>query len=132
MSTKANLATAHKFLRALETFDSTGLPDLFTEDAEQVEWPNMLKPTGDRRGVEGLVADFERGKAILRSQRYDVSAELASDDMVMLEYTWTGVLSVAVGKLQPGDEMRAHCALAMEFKDGRIHRQRNYDCFEAF
>jgi hypothetical protein len=28
--------------------------------------------------------------------------------------------------------LRAHFALFLEFRDGRIVRQRNYDCFEAW
>jgi ketosteroid isomerase-like protein len=31
-----------------------------------------------------------------------------------------------------GGDMRAHFAVVLEIADGRIRRQRNYDCFDAF
>jgi ketosteroid isomerase-like protein len=31
-----------------------------------------------------------------------------------------------------GEELEAHFALFLEFRDGRIWRQRNYDCFQPF
>jgi hypothetical protein len=44
----------------------------------------------------------------------------------------TGSPGRCIGQLQPGQEMRAHFAVFLEFRDGRIRRQRNYDCFEPF
>jgi len=52
--------------------------------------------------------------------------------MLVLEVTWRGRLAVPVGSLKPGDEMRARFAVIFEFRDGRIFRQRNYDCFDPF
>jgi ketosteroid isomerase-like protein len=45
---------------------------------------------------------------------------------------WVGTLAVSLGAIPAGGEMRAHFAVFLEFRDGRIHRQRNYDCFEPF
>lgn len=36
------------------------------------------------------------------------------------------------GALAAGDEMRAHFAMFLDFEDGLIRGQRNYDCFEPF
>ncbi|QUS57558.1 nuclear transport factor 2 family protein [Pseudovibrio brasiliensis] len=132
MSANENLISAKRFLKALEEFDFDALKSFYTEDAEQTELPNQLKPKGDHRTVDQLVADFTRSKGILRKQSYRVSNELASDDRVMLEFIWEGELAVSIGSLSPGDTMRSHSAVCMDFKDGLIHRQRNYDCFEAF
>ena len=66
------------------------------------------------------------------SQRYDVQAAFATGDTVILEVIWAGRLSVPIGKLGVGDEMRARFAVFLEFADGKIRRQRNYDCFEPF
>ena len=49
-----------------------------------------------------------------------------------LEVLWVGVLKVPVGSLEAGAEMRAHFAVFLEFRDGLIYRQRNYDGFEPF
>ncbi len=45
---------------------------------------------------------------------------------------WVGILAVPVGQLNVGDEMRAHFGVFVTFRDGRIVRQRNYDCFDPF
>ncbi|MES0868614.1 nuclear transport factor 2 family protein [Pseudovibrio sp. SCP19] len=132
MSANENLISAKRFLKALEEFDFDALKGFYTEDAEQTELPNQLKPKGDHRTVDQLVADFSRSKGILRKQSYRVSNELASDDRVVLEFIWEGELAIAIGTLSPGDTMRSHSTVCMDFKDGLIHRQRNYDCFEAF
>jgi hypothetical protein len=51
---------------------------------------------------------------------------------VIIEAIWTGVLSIPVGKLAVGSEMKAYFAQFFEFKNGKITKQRNYDCFENF
>lgn len=52
--------------------------------------------------------------------------------MVALEVLWIGKLAVPLGNLQAGSEMRAHSAMFLEFRDGKIVDQRNYDCFEPW
>jgi ketosteroid isomerase-like protein len=51
---------------------------------------------------------------------------------VILEVVWAGTLAIPVGSLAAGDEMRAYFAVFIALRDGRIYRQRNYDCFEPF
>jgi hypothetical protein len=41
-------------------------------------------------------------------------------------------LAVPLGELAAGASMRAHFAMFFELEDGRIRRQRNYDCFEPW
>jgi ketosteroid isomerase-like protein len=44
----------------------------------------------------------------------------------------TGTVARGFGALQPGDTMRAHFAVFLEIRGGRIVSQRNYDCFDPF
>jgi hypothetical protein len=74
----------------------------------------------------------ERGRRVLRSERYEVRTALANGNEVALEVLWVGTLAVAIGSLAPGDEMRAHFGVFLTFRDGLITRQRNYDCFDPF
>jgi ketosteroid isomerase-like protein len=104
----------------------------YTPDVLQEEFPNRLVPTGARRDLAALREAGERGRKILRGQRYEVRAAYAVGDTVILEVLWVGTLAVPVGAIPAGGEMRAHFAVFLEFRDGRIHRQRNYDCFEPF
>ncbi len=74
----------------------------------------------------------ERGRRVLQGQRYEVRTAIANGPEVALEVLWVGILAVPVGKLKVGDEMRAHFGVFLTFRDGRIVRQRNYDCFDPF
>ena len=134
----ANLETARQFLAAIERSTSNRAgegpsPDEFLDpDVEQIEFPNRLVPHGATRGLSAMKDAGERGRKVLRAQRYEVRAAYAVKETVILEVLWEGTLAVPVGALAPGDEMRAHFAVFMEFRNGRIVRQRNYDCFEPF
>lgn len=104
----------------------------FTPDAEQIEYPNRLNPNGGKSDLETLLVRAEQGQKILRRQLYEVTSEVARGDCVAVEALWTGVLAVSVGSLQPGTELKAHFAMFFELENGRIRRQRNYDCFQPW
>jgi hypothetical protein len=89
-------------------------------------------PGGAVRNLDALREAASRGRAVLRSQRYEVQQAVAKGTSVALETMWAGVLAVPVGSLQPGDEMRAYFAMFLEFDGDKIIAQRNYDCFEPF
>jgi ketosteroid isomerase-like protein len=124
-----NLATARRYLAALEAFDLAAARDLFDPAIEQIEYPNLLKPKGDRRTAAALAADGEKGRRILSAQTFEVRNALAQDDRVALEVLWRGVLAVPLGPLAAGAEMTCHSAIFLDFRDGRIVGQRNFDCF---
>jgi ketosteroid isomerase-like protein len=48
------------------------------------------------------------------------------------EFQWSGTLAVPFETIPAGGVMRARFAVFLEFRDGRIIRQRNYDCFESW
>lgn len=132
----ANLESARRYLAAIEG-DSAGstsqsATEFFTSDVVQEEFPNRFVPAGARRGLAELQEAAARGRAVLRAQRYEVRAAYVVGDTVILEVLWAGTLAIPVGTLMAGQEMRAHFAVFLEFRDGRISHQRNYDCFEPF
>ena len=134
----ANLEAARRFLAAIEagTAAADADPDAalayYAPDARQVEFPNRFLPAGAERDLAALRAAAERGRGVLRAQRFEVRAAYAAGDAVILEVLWAGTLAVPVGALAPGDEMRAHFAVFLEFRGGRVWRHRTYDCFEPF
>ena len=135
----ANLETARRYLAAIEASTSPNANPsdadptaYFTPDVVQEELPNRLVPTGARRDLAAMREGAERGRRVLQGQRYEVQRAYAVGDVVILEVFWVGALAVPIGTLQPGQEMKAHFAVFLEFRDGRICRQRNYDCFEPF
>jgi ketosteroid isomerase-like protein len=128
-----SLARVKEYLAAIEA-GATGasLAVFFTPDVMQEEFPNRLVPGGARRDLAALLDAAERGQKVLRAQRYEILSALERGDTVALEVQWTGALAVPVGSLAAGGEMRARFAVFFELRDGKIARQRNYDCFEPF
>lgn len=128
-----NLVTARSYLRAIEQ-GATGeaLARFFTSDVVRELFPNRLAPQGGRSTLAEMLAAAEKGQQTLSSQRYEIRHEMESGNRVALEVLWIGTLAIPVGGLQPGDQMRAHFAVFLEFRDGRIAVQRNYDCFDPW
>jgi ketosteroid isomerase-like protein len=132
MST-TNLDTALRYLQALEGGASgEALAPFFHPEAVQREYPNSLNPKGQTRELQKMLADSERAKKLLASQRYAVRGSVALGDTVALEVDWTGTLAVPLRTLAAGTQLHAACGMFLTFKDGRIVSQRNYDCFEPF
>jgi ketosteroid isomerase-like protein len=128
-----NVATARRYLAAIEA-GATGeaLAAFLTPDVVQVELPNRLVPNGVRRDRAAILDGAIRGQQVMAAQRFEVVGVVASGDRVALEAVWTGTLRVPLGSLPAGGEMRAHFGVFLEFRDGRIAAQRNYDCFEPW
>jgi ketosteroid isomerase-like protein len=122
-----------RYLDAIET-GTTGdeLAAFFTPDVEQVEFPNRLVPGGAIRHLADILDAAVRGQAVLTSQRFDLHRVIEDGDVAAAEATWTGVLAIPLGSIPAGGEMRARFAMVFEFRDGRIARQHNYDCFDPF
>jgi ketosteroid isomerase-like protein len=129
----SNLALVREYLAALGAGEAgPSLRRFFTPDATQVEFPNRLNPGGGRSDLATLLERSLQGKRLLRSQEYRVISAIAGGGRVAVEADWTGTLAIPVAGLPAGGTMRAHFALFFELVEGRIHRQRNYDCFEPW
>jgi ketosteroid isomerase-like protein len=128
-----NLERARRYLAAIEGSTGHGRPGTFlARDICQIEYPNQFVPKGATRDLAAMAEAAERGRRVLQSQRYEVRTAVANGEEVALEVLWVGILAVAIGSLNIGDEMRANFAVFLTFRDGLIIRQRNYDCFEPF
>jgi ketosteroid isomerase-like protein len=128
-----NIDTAKRYLRAIE--DGVSFEDLasfFTSDVVQHEYPNQFVPQGAQRGIQQLREAAERGRRVVISQRYEIRNILASGDWVALEVNWIAIIAVLVGSIPAGGEMRANFGMFLQFRDGKIARQHNYDCFDPF
>ena len=128
-----NLDAARQYLAAIQR-GVTGdeLAQFFTPDIVQEELPNRVVPDGKRRKLAGILEGAERGQRVLAAQRFEIRTAVATNDRVVLEVLWVGTLAMAFGTIPAGGEMRAHSAMFLEFRDGKIAAQRNYDCFEPW
>lgn len=128
-----NLLAAREYLTAIQS-GATGdqLARFFAPDVMQQEFPNRLNPEGASRGLSEILEGAERGQKLLRSQRYEVIREVTSGENVALEVQWTGTLSIPFWGLPPGGVLRARFAVFLDYRDGKIVQQRNYDCFDPW
>jgi ketosteroid isomerase-like protein len=131
-SESQNLATARGYLEAIERGDPEEHLAFFAADVVQEEFHNRLVPQGATRDLAALREAAQRGRRVMAAQRYEVLNAVACGDQVALEVRWTGTLAIPFGSIPAGGEMRARFAVFLEFRDGKIIRQRNYDCFEPW
>ena len=127
------LTIATHYLRAIEA--DMPLEELclyYSEAVEQIEYPNRLIPQGTKRNLDDLKEGFLKGKQLLISQRYDVQKSYVTGNTVILETIWTAKIAIPFGQVPSGGEIKAYFAQFIEFEDGKIVRQRTYDCFEPF
>jgi ketosteroid isomerase-like protein len=133
ITTTDNLAIAHRYLEAVENgVEGKALAEFFTTDVVQEEFPNRLQPIGVHRDLNGILDEAKKGKKTLRAQKYEILNSIADGDNVALEILWSGYLAVPVDTLPADSEMRAHLSVWLEFRDGKICRQHNYDCFDPW
>jgi len=133
MSHAQNLETAKLYIARLSA--GTGPEELgpfFTSDFLQEEFPNRLLPNGVTRDLEAMKEARARGKALLKAESFEIVNALATDDQVAMELIWTGTIGQAAGPFVAGQVLRARFAIFLIFRDGRIARQRNYDCFDPW
>lgn len=131
MTQSENAELARRFVEAVER-GATGedLARFFHADVEQHELPNRLFAEGVRRDRAALLASAEKGRSVLRRQRYEILNVVASGGSVALEMRWEGELAVPLGTRVPGDMLRGQFAFFLEIEGGRIRSMRNYDCYE--
>jgi len=104
----------------------------YADDVVQHEFPNRFVPGGAVRDFAGLRDAAERGRAVMASQTFELVNLIASGDCVAAEADWSGTLAIDAGPVPAGTVMRAHFAVFFELRDGKIVRQRNYDCFDPW
>ena len=127
-----NVDKARRYLKSIEEGDVNYVMGLFSPDAYLEQMPNRIYPQGIRTGVSQIPEAFEKGRKIFCRQTYEIINEAVNGNLVGLEVLWTGTLAIAFGTLPAGSEMRAHSAMFIEFRDGKIMAQRNYDCFDPW
>ncbi len=128
-----NLQIALEYLTAIEngaTGDAIGR--FFAPEAVHLEFPNRLNPEGSINGLGEILDAAERGQQAVAGQRYEIRNAVVEGERVALQLLWTGRLKKTLGTLPIGGELRAHFAVFLEFRDGKIVTQHNYDCFEEF
>jgi len=124
-------ALVQDYFDCIEQGDEARLLTMLHPGVVQQELPNRLNPKGVEYNHAGMIEAIRRGTRELFSQKYEIKSMVAQGDTMALEVAWSGTLAVAVGSRAPGDVLRGSFAVLIEFRDGQIFRQRNYNCFES-
>lgn len=126
----ANLEIARRYIKSIEEGNFEFVAAIFAPEATVEQLPNRIYPKGMRANVSQMAEGFAKGRTLFSSQTYEITNEAVNADTVALEVLWTGKLAIPFGGLAAGAEMRCHSAMFIEFRDGKIVAQRNYDCFD--
>lgn len=104
----------------------------YHSDIEQIEFPNAITKQTATRNLQDLKDAATRGQKVMQKEKYDIVKSYTIGNTVIIEAVWTGTLAIPLGNIPVGGEMKAYFAQFYEFQDGKIIKQRNYDCFEPF
>src|SRR5262249_7486660 len=104
----------------------------YHQQVQQTEYANNLVKTTVTRTLEDLKVAAQKGQTVLQKEEYDIVNSYTIGNTVILEAIWTGTLAIPIGSIPAGGKMTAHFAQFYEFENGKIIRQRNYDCFDPF
>ncbi len=99
-------------------------------DAEQIEYPSVMRPNGHRRSLTEMLEGSELGATIIRDQHYDVHTVIQHGNHVAVQLTWTATVAADLGPIAAGTPLVAHVGAFYVFRDGLVLRQSTYDCYE--
>ena len=104
----------------------------YDPEAKQIEYPNMINKTIFVRNLKDILEASVRGKQVISRQNFEIARSFSANNIVIIEVTWIGKLSMPMGKLAVGNEIKAYFAQFIEINNGKIILQKTYDCFENF
>jgi ketosteroid isomerase-like protein len=129
----ANKQTVRQYLAAISRFAPAEEVERFVhDDVEFEELPNRFSPRGSQRDKRTLLSSVGLGKKLLQKQSFEIRRVFEDEDLVAVEVDWRGTLAVPFYSLPAGAELRARSAMFFELRDGRIFRQKNYDCVDPW
>jgi ketosteroid isomerase-like protein len=126
----ANADTLKRYLERVQRFEA--FTELVDPDIRFLERPNRLNGNGQERDLRGALEGLARGRALLSQQSYEVTNQIESGDTIVVEALWKGTLAIDAGPLKKDQTLEAFLCMVFEFRGGKIHRQRNYDCYPPF
>jgi hypothetical protein len=130
---QANLAAARRYIELVESFAQPAeFEGVLHPAIQHEEYPNLLMRNGSKRDFATMSAGPQQGRKILSTNRYEIKNAFAAGDWVTLEIVWTGTLAIPLGSMAAGTELKAYIATILQFQDGMIITQHQYDCYEPF
>ena len=102
----------------------------FHPDAQQIEYPSLMRPHGHRRGLAEMRAGAAIGAKMISDQHYEVHTLVENGDRLAVQFTWTATVTADLGAVRAGTRLVSHVAAFYVFRDGLVLEQSSYDCYE--
>jgi ketosteroid isomerase-like protein len=100
-------------------------------DIEQIEFPNLLNKTLQRRTFADILANLRAGRELLKDPDFEVHrTQTCPDGTIIVEGRWQATTTNDMNMLLRGQRLSAQLCLIFEFQDGKIYRQRRYPCYD--
>ena len=127
---QTNLDVIRKYLSLLERFSDsmTEFSEVLDPHFEQKEYPNILNKNGQESDFLDAIRRASMGKKMMSRQSFEILNSIENGAHLAVEVLWTGTMAVDAGPLKAHQILSANFCFVCEFKNGRIFRQRNYDC----
>lgn len=129
------LPTIIRFLalsEALET-DPAAYAQVLHPEVEQIEYPNLLNKTLQRRTFSEILDNIRAGRELLLDPHFELHhTHTGPDGRIVVEAHWHATLANDIGPLLRGQQLSAEFCMIFELRDGKIIQQRTYNCFEPF
>jgi len=131
---KTNLDIVKEYFGLLEAFsdERSAFERILHREFRQKEFPNILNKNGQESDFEDSLKRAGLGSKVLSKQTYEITHHIETESEIVVEALWRGRMAVDAGPLKANQEIKAQFCIVCEFKDGKIVRQRNYDCFYPF
>jgi len=124
--------TVARFFRRFVSF-STEWKDfepVLTADFVQRELPSPAFPKGQACNAAELLQRIGQSRKQLTAQHFEILNSVESDNQIVVEVLWTGLLGADLGAFKKGKNIKAQHCMFFEFKGEKILQQRIYDSHE--
>lgn len=131
---KTKIETVKAYFSLLEKFisETSAYASLLHPEMSATVFPNLITPQTVVHKLPEIGKGIEAGRGMLKEQYYEIGNTFEQGDALVVEAKWTGTMKISVGKLKENQLLIAHICFVFEFKEDKIFRQRNYDCYEPF
>ncbi|PJJ48318.1 nuclear transport factor 2 family protein [Hymenobacter chitinivorans] len=113
--------------------DPASYAEVLHPDVEQVEFPNLLNRSIQRRSFAEILDNIRAGRELLVNPHFELQrAHHCPDGSVVVEAYWRATLTSDIGPLVRGQQLAAQFCMVFELVENKIIKQRTYNCFDPF
>ncbi len=131
---KSKIQIVEQYFALVSAFsnDRAAYDALLHPQMTETEYPNLLSPRLRQRSVDDGMKGIALSGQLLKFQRYDVRHWVEGGETLAVEVTWTGELRIDAGRLKKDQALKAEVCFVFQFREGKIHQLRHYDCYDPF